>query len=205
MENKALVAKSKPRIKTPTTWSGFLDGNLRKKLILEDPRTSTPGLGFILFMHSIFEKSGKMTGSSLWKKIQSNTLTVTPGWSQAYSLFLSGEAPYVWSYTTSEAYHAKENQNDFKAVQMKEGHPIQIEGAVILKSTKLAIPFLELLISKEIQEKVPETQWMYPVVDVELPASYKNVKEPGTAKINPVNMMEIDEIQRSWKSTVSEF
>ena len=34
-----------------------------------------------------------------------NIVTVTPGWSEAYGLFLDGEADAVLSYTTSPAYH----------------------------------------------------------------------------------------------------
>ena len=32
-------------------------------------------------------------------------MTVTKGWSEAYGLFLEGEADMVLSYTTSPAYH----------------------------------------------------------------------------------------------------
>ena len=34
-----------------------------------------------------------------------NIVTVTPGWTEAYGLFLEGEAEGVLSYTTSPAYH----------------------------------------------------------------------------------------------------
>jgi thiamine transport system substrate-binding protein len=42
-------------------------------------------------------------------------VTVTPGWSEAYGLFLEGEADMVLSYTTSPAYHLIAEDDDTKA------------------------------------------------------------------------------------------
>jgi ABC-type thiamine transport system substrate-binding protein len=41
----------------------------------------------------------------IWEALADNIVTVTPGWSEAYGLFLEGEADMVLSYTTSPAYH----------------------------------------------------------------------------------------------------
>jgi thiamine transport system substrate-binding protein len=196
IENKNLVKKS------PKVWADFLHPTLKKKLLIEDPRTSTPGLAFFLFMHSLFSKDG----SKLWKNLRENTLTLTPGWSAAYALFLKGEAPYVWSYTTSEAYHRAQKETHYRAVILEEGHPLQIEGAAILKDTPLVTSFLQLLISDEVQAKIPETQWMYPILkDVGLPPSFKEIKEPSKISVMPRNPIEIEEILKSWKTAVSEF
>ena len=40
-----------------------------------------------------------------WRKLAPKVVTVTQGWSEAYDLFLKGEADMVLSYTTSPAYH----------------------------------------------------------------------------------------------------
>ena len=77
--------------------------------------------------------------------MQPKILTVTKGWSEAYALFLDGEADMVLSYTTSPAYHliAEENES-FEATIFEEGNYLQIEVAGILKSSskpKLAAHF----------------------------------------------------------------
>ena len=46
-----------------------------------------------------------MYGRAAWSRLRPRVLTVTPGWSEAYGLFVKGEAPLVLSYTTSPAYH----------------------------------------------------------------------------------------------------
>ena len=40
-----------------------------------------------------------------WRKLAPKIVTVTQGWTEAYGLFLKGEADMVLSYTTSPAYH----------------------------------------------------------------------------------------------------
>ena len=52
-----------------------------------------------------------------WERLSGRVLTVTKGWSEAYGLFLDGEAPMVLSYTTSPAYHQViEGTDRYKAV-----------------------------------------------------------------------------------------
>ena len=52
-----------------------------------------------------------------------NIVPVTPGWSEAYGLFLEGEADMVLSYTTSPAYHLiAEEDAGYTAAAFDEGH-----------------------------------------------------------------------------------
>ena len=71
------------------------------KVIYQDPRTSTPGQGLMLWMKSVYGDKAPEAWATLAKK----TVTVTKGWSEAYGMFLDGEADMVLSYTTSPAYH----------------------------------------------------------------------------------------------------
>ena len=91
-----------------------------------DPRTSTPGLGLVLWMKSVYGDGA----SEAWKKLSPRILTVTPGWSEAYGLFTKGEAEMVLSYTTSPAYHEiAEGSQRYKAAAFSEGHYMQVEVA----------------------------------------------------------------------------
>ena len=66
------------------------------KIVIQDPRTSTPGLGLLLWIKSVYDDKA----IDYWRELQPKILTVTKGWSEAYALFLDGEADMVLSYTT---------------------------------------------------------------------------------------------------------
>ena len=68
------------------------------KIIIQDPRTSTPGLGLLLWMRHVY---GDDAGAK-WQQLQKKILTTTKSWSDGYfSLFMNGEAPMILSYSTS--------------------------------------------------------------------------------------------------------
>lgn len=157
------------------------------KVILMDPRTSTPGLGLLLWVKQVLGDKA----ADAWKNLAQKTLTVTKGWSEAYGLFLKGEAPMVLSYTTSPAYHIMmENTDRYKAVNFAEGNYLQVEVAARLRTSDqpdLAKQFLAFLTSKEAQEKLPTTNWMYPVIDLgdALPQAFRDTTLPAKALLMP--------------------
>ncbi len=70
------------------------------------------------------------------KKLRPRIVTFTKGWSEAYELFLKGEADMVVSYTTSPAYHiAAEGKMNYKAAIFAEGHYLQIETMALHKTS----------------------------------------------------------------------
>lgn len=169
----SIIYDTKSDVPAPASLKDLTDPQYAKKLILMDPRTSTPGLGFLTWTIAIFGENVR----DYWKKLKPSILTFAPGWSSGYGLFTKGEAPLVISYTTSPAYHLEyENTDRYKALIFEEGHVKQIEMAGIAKNApnlKGAQQFMDFLISKEAQSALPLTQWMYPVNNtVELPASY---------------------------------
>jgi thiamine transport system substrate-binding protein len=85
----------------PASLKDLVEGDADQKIVIQDPRTSTPGLGLLLWVKSVYGDEA----AAAWEKLSGRVLTVTPGWSEAYGLFTSGEAPMVLSYTTSPAYH----------------------------------------------------------------------------------------------------
>ena len=151
------------------------------KIIIQDPRSSTPGLGLLLWVKSVYgEKSGEY-----WKRLAPHILTITKGWSESYGLFLKGEADMVLSYTTSPAYHIiEEKKANFKTANFKEGHYGQIEVAAVLKSSKnkiLAKKFLAFMHSEAFANIIPTTNWAYPVVKTKqgLPKAYETLTVPS--------------------------
>lgn len=157
------------------------------KIILMDPRTSTPGLGLLLWVKQVAGDGA----AEAWTNLAKKTLTVTKGWSEAYGLFLKGEAPMVLSYTTSPAYHVMMESTDrYKAAAFAEGNYLQVEVAARLKTSdqpELAKLFLAFLTSRAAQEKLPTTNWMYPVIDLgdALPQAFRDLKVPAKALLMP--------------------
>lgn len=150
-------------------------------IIYQDPRLSTPGQGLMLWMKSVFGAEA----SQAWAKLQAKTVTVTPGWSEAYSLFLDGNSDMVLSYATSPAYHMTwEDTEKYKAAEFSEGHYVQIEVAAALNSSEspeLARDFLAFLISKPAQDVFGGTNWMRPVLaGAETPESFSQLIRPET-------------------------
>ncbi|MBW7922531.1 MAG: thiamine ABC transporter substrate binding subunit [Rubellimicrobium sp.] len=132
-------------------------------VVIQDPRASTPGLGLALWVEAAYGDGA----ADLWADLADNIVTVTPGWSESYALFLSGEADAVLSYTTSPVFHVLAEDDDSKVFwDFAEGNPVQIEvGAILAHSGRqaLARDFLQYLVSAEGQAAIPETNWMFPV------------------------------------------
>ena len=144
----------------PTSFDALADSDL--KIVIQDPRSSTPGLGLLMWVEAV--KGDK--AADTWAALADNVLTVTKGWSEAYGLFLEGEADMVLSYTTSPAYHLIAEEDDSKAAAaFTEGHYMQIEVAGKVASTDqpaLADQFLAFMVSDAFQSIIPTTNWMYP-------------------------------------------
>lgn len=149
------------------------------KIVMQDPRSSTAGLGLLLWVKSVYgEKAGEY-----WKRLAPHILTITKGWSEAYGLFLKGEADMVLSYTTSPAYHiVEEHKTNIKAAPFKEGHYGQIEVAAVLKSSNhqaLAKAFLDFMHTKTFADIIPTANWAYPVVkSAKLPEAFDTLYKP---------------------------
>ena len=149
-----------------------------KKLILMDPRTSTPGLGFLAWTEAVYGAGWK----DYWRRLRPSVLTMTPGWDQGYGLFTSGEAPLVLSYALDTAYNLYEEKSDrLRSLAFAEGGMKQVEGVGILKDAKhrqAAEKFIDYLLG-EGQNALPLTQWMYPANSgVKLPDCYSAVALP---------------------------
>lgn len=168
------------------------------KIVIEDPRSDTPGFGLLLWIKAAYGDKAP----EIWKGLKPHILTMAKGWSEAYGLFLKGEADMAMSYTTSPAYHAvAENDENYAFAEFTEGHYPQIEVAGILKSSpnqELAKQFLAYLTSKEAQTIIPVTNWMYPVIDIgdALPAAFN--AQPKPHKVLALDEASITANSKSW-------
>lgn len=165
----------------PGSLHQLVENSSGPKILIQDPRTSTPGLGLLLWMKKVYgDQSNKA-----WQQLSERIVTVSKGWSEAYGLFLKGEADLVLSYTTSPAYHIiAEKDKRFAALHFEEGHYQQIEVAGLLKSGQqkaLSRQFLQFMMSKKFQSIIPETNWMYPAFmqSSSLPDGFQKLIDPS--------------------------
>ncbi len=161
-------------------------------IVIQDPRSSTPGLGLLMWVKTAYGDRAP----EIWDALSDNIVTVTPGWSEAYGLFLEGEADMVLSYTTSPAYHLIAEEDASKtAAAFSEGHYMQIEVAGKLAATdqpELADQFLAFMLTDAFQSVIPTTNWMYPAVTPKggLPDGFDTLITPEKALIQMSDQMD---------------
>jgi thiamine transport system substrate-binding protein len=187
------------KLKTPpASLRALIEDAAGPRIIVQDPRTSAPGFGFLLWMRNVFGDEAP----AAWTKLLPRIVTFTKGWSEAYDLFLKGEADMVVSYTTSPAYHiAAEGKTNYKAAIFAEGHYLQIEVMAAMKAARdpaLAKSFLAFMLSEEAQSLLPEGNFMFPAKldPAKLPASLKALAMPQKALSLPP--AEVEEKRRAF-------
>ncbi len=190
----------------PTSLQALADSDV--SIVIQDPRSSTPGLGLLMWVKTAYGDDA----AGIWEGLADNVVTVTPGWSEAYGLFLDGEADAVLSYTTSPAYHVIAEEDDSKvAWAFDEGHYMQVEVAGKLAGTdqpELADEFMNFIVSEGFQRVIPTTNWMYPAVtpEVGLPEAFGDLITPSEALLLPPT--EAAELRSSaldeWRAALSQ-
>jgi thiamine transport system substrate-binding protein len=198
----AVIYDSEKLANPPKSLHELVDGDPDEKIVLQDPRTSTPGLGLVLWVKAVYGDKAP----EAWAKLKNRVLTVTPGWSEAYGLFTKGEAPMVLSYTTSPAYHmVAENTEKYKAAAFEEGHYLQIEVAGITTTgakNPLSAKFMAFMTGPAFQDVIPETNWMFPAgkTDKPLNPAFGKLVEPSKTLL-----FSADEVAANRKAWVEEW
>ena len=166
------------------------------RIVIQDPRTSTPGLGLLAWMKVLYgDKAGNQ-----WEKLNKKIISVTKGWTDAYyNFFMAGEADMVLSYSTSPAAHIMfEDNYDISASTFEKGNYLSVEFAGILKTSQNKINannFLNFMISDDFQSIIPSTNIMYPVTNTNLPEAYNELEIPKVLQIGP---KEINDKKEEW-------
>lgn len=176
----------------PKTLADLAKPQFKNRFIVQDPRVSSPGLLFFLFAEGLVPTE---TLARQW-------LALAPSWDASYKMFLAGEAPMVWSYLTSLAYHdSKGELQNYGFVEFQEGLPVQVEGMSLVKKNgnpvdqnKCIRPWFDFVFSEAGQTLLAESQFMMPVIQtVPVPKSLKAVPSP---KKTAVLKQELDRVDR---------
>jgi thiamine transport system substrate-binding protein len=169
----------------PASLKELVEGDFDDKIVIQDPRTATPGLGLLLWVKAVYGDGA----AGAWAKLKNKVLTVTPGWSEAYGLFTGGEAGMVLSYTTSPAYHEiAESTTRYQAAPFAEGHYLQVEVAArTVKGgyNRLAGQFLDFMTRPGFQDAIPEANWMFPAAPTSVPLNpaFDRLVEPAATLV----------------------
>ena len=192
--------------KAPANFRELADSDT--KIIIQDPRSSTPGLGLLLWVKAAYGDEAP----EIWAGLADNIVTVTKGWSEAYGLFLEGESDMVLSYTTSPAYHLiAEDDASKAAAAFDEGNYMQVEVAAKLAGTdqpELADEFLQFMVSDAFQQIIPTTNWMYPAVTpaTGLPEGFETLAAPSKSLLlSPYEAAAVrDQALSEWQDALSQ-
>ena len=135
-----------------------------QSLALQDPRTSAPGLSFLIW---IVQVMGEDKAFLFLHKLSPKIITIASGWSSSYGLFQKGQAKAVFSYATSPLYHQIEEKDlNYLALPFAEGQPIHIEYAGVLSTCReceKAQAFTQFLLSAEAQTILMKKNYMLPI------------------------------------------
>jgi len=151
------------------------------KIVVQDPRTSPVGMGLLTWISRVFYQNKE----EAIQKINKQIITYTPGWSEAYGIFLEEKADLVLSYSTSPFYHQEYEDNySYKALIFPEGHVKVNEYVVIPNDSKqkiIAENFLSFLSTEKIQRIISKKNIMYPILESATPSKMKNLPKPSEA------------------------
>lgn len=184
-------------------FTAFLEGLPNKSLALQDPRTSAPGLSFLLWLVQV---KGEEEAFKYLQALSAKIFTVASGWSSSYGLFQKDQAQAVFSYVTSPLYHQIEEKDlNYLALPFEEGLPLHLEYAGVLSTCsncERAQQFVRFLLTPEAQKILMQKNYMLPV-DMKVAAGTpwdltKNFKILPPANFTKVDRQRILERWTKW-------
>lgn len=205
------AALAKAGVPLPTSLSDLTKPEYKNMLVVENPATSSPGLGFMLTTVAHFGQGHPGDWLDFWAKLRDNGVQVTSGWQEAYNSSFSmhgGDRPIVVSYNTdpaAEVIFAKTQltESPVASVLCNRCAYLQIEAAGILKGTRhrhAAEKFIDFMLSKRFQEDMPLNMFVYPVIEgASVPPQFRRFsKIPTAQQTATLSPAAIDKGERHW-------
>lgn len=179
----------------PASLEDLLKPEYKTLLVVENPATSSPGLGFLLATIKHFGPDGYL---AYWRSLRANGLVVVDGWETAYYTNFSGSSghgpqPLVVSYSSSpaaEVIYASSPLTTSPTASILGPDTCfrQVEFVGILKGTRhlnLAQKFVDFMLNRQFQQDIPLQMFVYPVnLDASLPQEFiqyaQTARQPAT-------------------------
>jgi thiamine transport system substrate-binding protein len=166
-------------LEPPTTMDDLADPAYRDLLVVSSPVTSSPGLAFLL---GTIDRYGPDGWEDYWSSLRDNGVRVRPSWDDAYYTDYTvsgGDRPVVLSYASSppaEVVFSEGELDEPSSGVVVDTCAAQVEYAGVLRGAaepELARELVEFLLSEEWQRELPLTNFVLPLVDVELPEEFR--------------------------------
>ncbi len=183
----------------PASLEDLLKPEYKGLLVVENPATSSPGLGFLL---ATVKHYGLDAYLDYWRSLRANGVVVVDGWETAYYTNFSGSSghgaqPLVVSYSSSPAAEVVYSSTPLTSAPTASilGPDTcfrQVEFVGILKGTRhqdLAQKFVDFMLSPQFQEDIPLQMFVYPVnEDAKLPQEFIQFAQTASqpAMLDPV-------------------
>jgi thiamine transport system substrate-binding protein len=158
-------------VPAPTTLEDLIEPQYKNLLVVQDPVSSSPGLGFLLATIAHF---GEDNWSQYWSSLLANGVLVAPDWTTAYYTNFSGSSgkgdrPLVVSYGSSppaEVVFSDPPVDSPPTSVMENSCFRQVEYVGVLRgseNTAGANALVSYLLDTRFQESMPLTLFVYPV------------------------------------------
>lgn len=196
----------------PRTLDDLTDPAYKDLFVLPGAATSSTGMAFLLATVSAYGDAWP----DYWKKLMDNGARVTAGWSDAYEVDFTqgggkGDRPIVLSYDSSPAFTVPKGATTSTTHALLDTCFRQVEYAGVLDGAANvpgAEAFVRFLTSSEVQEALPESMYVFPVVDgTSLPADWASyATQPDQPySVDPADVAaHRDEWLREWSDVTSQ-
>ncbi|MCI0521369.1 MAG: thiamine ABC transporter substrate-binding protein [Chloroflexi bacterium] len=198
----------------PQSLDDLIEPQYKGLLAVEDPATSSPGLGFLLATIAAYGEDGYL---DYWQRLAANDVLVAGDWNKTYYSEFSlhgGSRPIVISYASSppaEVIFAETPLDDAPSGVVTGGMSCfqQIEFVGVLRGAKerqLAEKWIDYMLSPAFQEDMPLQMFVFPVhPEATLPAEFERYapRPAETARFDPQRIAEEREAWvKAWIETM---
>ncbi|WP_227375212.1 thiamine ABC transporter substrate-binding protein [Haladaptatus halobius] len=151
----------------PGTFDALAKPKYASKLITQNAQQAATGRAFLLWT---IHQTGPDQYLDYWQRMKKNGVQILGSWDASYTAYSNGERPIVVSYSTDQVY-AHRSGADMKKHQIGfpngEGYA-NPEGMAKFAGTdrsELADAFLDFMLSKPVQSKIPTLNVQFPATD----------------------------------------
>lgn len=197
----AFIFRASQNPELPNKFEDLLEPRFKQMIALQDPRTSSPGLQFLMWLIAV---KGEDQAFQFLRQLNTQLQSYSPGWSASYGLFQKNQVLTTFSYVTSPIYHEiEESSKDYVIADFQSGHPVQVEFMGIPSNCKqcdLAQKFASMVLSPQGQKIIMEKNFMLPVLSsVTSGTAFEQVKKVKLLENQViVDLAERERILKKW-------
>lgn len=184
----------------PESFADLTKPEYENLLVVTNPVVSSPGLAFLAGTIDQTED-----WQQYWNDLLDNGTKVVDSWSTAFYTDFSaadgqGDYPLVLSYASSPAY----GEGVFVNVEGTCVRQVEYAGVVNgAQNEEGAQAFIDFMVGEQFQSEIPETMYMYPVADVDLPEEWATYAQQPENVIVPDPAL-VAENRETWQQQWTE-